>query len=215
MKFSKKLTTLATIVAAGFATNAAAETATDTIDVYAGLAPALELTCNSVKFGVWRVPVRSSGGVTTINLNDDGSSNATTTTATNTDKVALKTDTDSQPELGQCSFTGSSAPESATGMAISFATSSSAAGTASAGAVADGTMIAAPNNEYADIDGASTPAALVYDLSFPTTTAIASDGTGSFVIEGVLTIPETIAIANYGAYKQDGTITVTIDDTGN
>lgn len=205
MKFSKKLTTLATIVAAGFATNAAAETASDTIEVYAGLAPVLELTCSDVKFGVWRVPTRTEGGVTTITLSDDN----TTAVATNTTNVALSSAEIAQPAAGSCAFTGSAVATGETAMGVSMAATEATTG---AGTLTAGTLIAAANNVYADINGASAGAALEFTLNFPTTTAVDSNGAGSFKIAGVLTIPETIVADNYGGYKQNGTITVTIDD---
>lgn len=207
MKFSKKVTAIATVVAAGFATNVAAETATDTIDVYAGLAPVLELVCSDVKFGVWRVPTRTEGGVTTITLSDDN----TTAVATNTTNVALSGAAIAQPAAGSCAFTGSAGAAGETAMDVSMATTVTSASTA-AGELTGGTMIAATSNEYAALDAATTAAALGFELSFPTTTAVDSNGAGSFKIAGVLTIPETIVADNYGGYKQDGTITVTIDD---
>ena len=208
MKFSKKLTAAAAIVAAGFASNAAAETATDSVEVYAGLAPVLELVCTDVKFGVWRVPVRDEGGTTTITLaeNDDA-----TVGGPNVTGVALSNAAGAEPAAGSCAFTGSGATAGADAMSVSMTTTVVGA-TAADGSLTGGSMIAAANNEYAGLDAPDTAATLEFTLSFPTATAIDENGAGSFKIAGVLTIPEDIVTDNYGGYKQDGTINVTIDD---
>jgi len=67
-----------------FVGQAAAETATDTIDVYAGLAPVMELSCSDVNFGVWRVPTGTrSGGATTVALATDSTTSITAGSSTN------------------------------------------------------------------------------------------------------------------------------------
>lgn len=210
MKFSKKLTAAAAIVAAGFATNVAAETATDTIEVYAGLAPVLELICTDVKFGVWRIPVRSSNGTTTITLTDNAGATEYAVGGNSTG-VAKSAAAEAAPTLGSCTFTGSVATEGSETMGVSMATTVTGASVAS-GSLTDGSMIAAADNDYAGLDGADTAAALEFELSFPGLTAVDENGAGSFKIAGVLTIPEDIVTANYGGYKQNGTITVTIND---
>ncbi|MFU8785590.1 hypothetical protein, partial [Aliidiomarina sp.] len=107
MKFSKKLTAAAAIVAAGFATNVAAETASDTIEVYAGLAPVLELTCTDVHFGVWRVPTgdRTESnmitliGTTTVN---ELAGTATFTSSVSADGTTVAESNNYTAAAGQC-----------------------------------------------------------------------------------------------------------------
>lgn len=189
--------------------SAIAETATDTIEVYAGLAPVLELVCSDVKFGVWRVPTRTGGGVTTITLSDNDSAEAGGDT-TGVALVNLTRNPAAQPAAGSCAFTGSAATAGDTAMAVSMAATEATTG---AGTLTSGTMVSDRDEDYGV--GISFPvlaAGLGFTLSFPTTTAIDANGAGSFKIAGVLTIPETIVPNNYGAYKQNGTITVTVND---
>lgn len=199
------------MVAAGFATNVAAETATDTIDVYAGLAPVLELICTDVKFGVWRIPVRSLNGTTTITLTNNAGATEHAVGGNDTG-VSLSDAAAAAPALGSCAFTGSVATEGAETMGVTMATTVTGA-TMAGGSLTGGTMVSAADNEYvAGLSFPVTAAALGFTLSFPQLTAVDANGEGSFKIAGVLTIPETIVPNNYGGYKQDGTITVTIND---
>lgn len=215
MKFSKKVTAIATMVAAGFATNVAAETASDNINVYAGLAPVLELMCSDVKFGVWRVPVGSrTGGATTITLTDGGSGATEFAIGGSTTGVAVSGAAEAAaPALGSCAFTGSVADAGETAMGVSMATTVTGASTDDVGSLTGGTMVAAGADEYAGLAAPETVnTGLGFTLSFEPATAISVSGEGSFKIAGILTIPDNIVAGNYGGYKQDGTITVTIND---
>lgn len=107
MKFSKKLTAIATVVAAGFATNVAAETATDTVEVYAGLAPVLEMTCSDVNFGVWRVPTGDRSGTTTVTLDASSVATATVTGGSTADTAVSLSGDYAIAAAGTCNVTGS------------------------------------------------------------------------------------------------------------
>ena len=196
------------LIMMSFSGKAAAETATDDVEVYAGLAPVLELVCSDVKFGVWRVPVRTSGDVTLITLTAD---NVVAVTG-NAAGVAKSEANDAEPAAGNCTFTGSSAEASEDGMVVTMVVGGSQASVAD-GNLTNGAMVPTANNEYAGLLMPVSSASLGFSLSFPQSAAIGSDGSGSFKITGILTIPETIIAANYGAYKQAGVISVTIDDS--
>lgn len=203
MKFSKKLTTLATIVAAGFATNVAAETAEDTIDVYAGLAPVLEMTCSDVNFGVWRVPTGDRGDSTTITLNAASVAEATVTTGGGADTAVSLSNNYDAPAAGTCNVTGS--------------TVSNNNGEATITTGSSGTFLGTASNPFAT--GLAAPTALPpgsafdFTLSLSTgTPAIDSNGEATFQVIGSMEIPNNLVSDNYGAYKSEGSSTVEFDD---
>ena len=68
MKFIKKTAVALAMLATAGSSSVFAATTTANIDATAGLQPVLSVTCTPVKFGVWRIPTRSSGGTTTITL---------------------------------------------------------------------------------------------------------------------------------------------------
>ncbi|HEY7884493.1 MAG TPA: hypothetical protein VIC08_06040 [Cellvibrionaceae bacterium] len=204
MKFSKKLTTLATIVAAGFATNAAAETATDTIDVYAGLAPVLEMECTDVNFGVWRVPTGDRSGTTTVTLDAGSTATATVTSGGAADTAVSLSTKYNAPAAGTCNVTGS--------------TVTSGNGAASITTGSSGTFLGTASNPFAT--GLAAPTALPpgsafdFTLSLSTATpAINANGEATFQVIGSMEIPNNLVSDNYGAYKSEGSSTVQFDDT--
>lgn len=213
MKFSKKLTAAAAIVAAGFASNAAADTATDTIEVYAGLAPALELTCTDVHFGVWRVPTGDRGGVTTVALTAGAfSSGAFETTAAATgfaDRVALsKNAAFDEPQVGTCVVTGSTAAENAPGSASIIDED---------GVQAFGSVVAigtAGDYEFGTIGvPANEEAQMSYLLELNNRAPVFdANGRTEFAVEGTLTIPQTITAGDLGGYKSNASHTVAFND---
>lgn len=180
------------------ATGAQADTASDSVDAKAGLQPALELSCTDVSFGVWRVPIRSAGGATTITLD---ASNDTVAASVNTTRVAQSTSHASWTHSrGECTVAGSTAADNTNAdVSISGATAMPFTATDAAGTGFVG--LAAPG----------TAAALAANLTVPATTKITS-GASSFYVGGVLTIPQNIVSGNYGGYKTTESATVTVDD---
>ncbi|WP_404400531.1 hypothetical protein LG288_11085 [Idiomarina seosinensis] len=197
----------------GFSSSTMAETATDTIDVYAGLAPALELSCTDVHFGVWRVPTGDRGSVTTVTLTAGAFSNgafATTESASGGgDRVSLSQSSDfNESQVGTCSVTGSTAAENATGSASLLNEDTgqvfgSLVAITSSGDYSFGT-IGTPLN---------TEASMFYTLELsdraPT---IDANGEARFAVVGEFTIPQTIDADWYGGYKSNGSETVQFDD---
>lgn len=185
--------------------SAIAETATDTIEVYAGLAPILTLECSNVNFGAWRVPPGERANLTKINM-PTNSSNVTatvgdTSTADNDVSLSIKY---ASPSLGECIATGSSAYRD--GLQTRGTVTRSAAG---------GLLSGTSNNPFAIGLNAPTGFSLQgfrYVLEFSTLAPlISSTGRATFRIGGTLTIPKTLVSDNYGAY-QSGLITITFDD---
>ena len=204
MKFSKKLTAAAAIVAAGFASNAAAETATDTVDVYAGLQAVLEMTCSDVNFGVWRVPTGDRGGSTTVTLDESGNVSATVTSGGAADNgVANDDDKFDAPAAGTCNVTGS--------------TVSDADGAASITTGGSGTFLGTNSNPFATglekPDALPPGSAFSFTLSLSTATpAIDANGEATFQVVGSMEIPNNLVSDNYGAYISEGSSTVLFDD---
>lgn len=188
----------ATALTSLIATSAMAESASDTVDATAGLQPALELSCTDVSFGVWRVPIRTSGGVTTITLDRDTDNVAT---SGNTARVAQSnSDASWAHSRGECTLSGSTAvDETAADITISDNT--------------DMPFVASPaaNTGYIGLDAATTAATLTCSLDVPATATITS-GSATFYVGGVLTIPQAIVADNYGGYKTSTPATITAND---
>jgi len=182
-----------------FVGHAAAEEATDTVDVYAGLASVIELVCEDVNFGVWRVPTGDRTGTNTITLASD---NTVTVGGTGVGTIALSTDY-LGPQAGACTVSGSSAADDATGAASILVTS---------GAMA--TSGAAGGNQFAvSLAGPEAEGNMDYTLALTSATPAISSGAASFGITGVLTISASILNSNYGSYKGSASHTVAFDDS--
>lgn len=193
----------------GFSSSTIAETATDTIDVYAGLADVLKLECSDINFGVWRVPTGNRSNSTTVFLAANGDTEAKVSNsegAAADTAVSLSTIYDT-PSASTCTVTGSQVGgEGITGTAAYVDDSGS-------GQLVPGTYTGAANYPAA----ASTDVGLFgfsYILSFSQTAVpIAADGTATFTISGRMNIPNNVATNNYGAYKSLSTVSIQFDDS--
>jgi hypothetical protein len=176
-----------------------AETASDTVDAKVGIQPAMELICSDVSFGVWRIPART-GAATTITLDRD---TGVVTATGNTTRVAQSTSNASWlHSRGECILSGSTA---ATGTAVAITMSGSTA-----------MSFDAANSSTTGFAGLNAPTTsavgMQATLNSVSTVNLATGGTATFFIGGVLTIPGTIAPANYGGYKTSTSATVTAND---
>ena len=197
MKRMSKLYAIAAITLLG-ATGAQADTASDSVDAKAGLQPALELSCTDVSFGVWRVPVRSSGGTTTITLDR---ANDTVAATGNTTRVAQSSSHASWVHSrGECTVSGSTAADT-----------TAADVTITGGNNMGFTGAAAATSGYVGLNAPGADATLGATLNAAATTTIAS-GSSTFYVGGVLTIPQDILSTNYGGYKTTSSATVAVDD---
>lgn len=183
-----------------FVGQAAAETATDTIDVYAGLAPVMELSCTDVNFGVWRVPATDRIDVNTITLADD---NGTTVGGSGeTAGIALSSNYE-VPAAGICTVTGSAATDDTEGAASISATTGTMVTAGAAGGNPFATALAGPGTAINNMD---------YTLAVSDSTPVITSGEASFKVTGVLTIPALVLSSNYGSYKSTDSHTVTFAD---
>lgn len=174
---------------------AQADTSSSTIDTYAGIAPVLTFSCTPVKFGVLRVPVRTSGGgVTTITL---GLVNDIGTLGGNQTGVAFAGNTNYYAARGVCTLTGSSAADAVL-TTINNTPGSLAMASDSASVFAG---LAAPQTAVTG---------MTFALDVPGSSTITSGGS-VFYVGGTLTIPAAIVAANYGAYK-GGSTSITVSD---
>lgn len=208
MKSSMKLKALIVAIAVGYVSNIAAETASDSVNVYAGLMPALELTCSDVHFGVWRVPVRTGGTATTIALTagvfTDSSYASLTAVTGNTSGVAQSVIFD-EAQVGTCVATGSRTPTSTAG---------SATFSGDVSAISLSAITNSSEYTFGAINAPTSPdpLSLSYTLGISPVAPLLNAGEATFAITGTLNIPADISVADYGGYKSDASITVTFTD---
>ncbi|WP_404400529.1 hypothetical protein LG288_11080 [Idiomarina seosinensis] len=182
----------------GFSSSTMAETATDTIDVYAGLAPALELTCSDVNFGVWRVKQGNTGFKVVLATDSTFS-----VTGTGTGDAA-KSENFPDPVAGSCTATGSAAADASTGTASITGDIGETLKAVSAGTTNyfDGQQIGVPTGSKV----------LNYTLDLSSTSPVITSGTATFTIGGEVDIPADIVAADHGGYVSSAIHTVTFND---
>jgi hypothetical protein len=179
-----------------FVGQAAAETATDSVDVYAGLAPVMELSCSDVNFGVWRVPTGTrSGGATTVTLTSDSTTSITSGSSSN---IALSANYE-DPAVSSCTVTGSAAADDTVGQ-VGF-TGGTGSFATNGGTGFNSETLAAPSTVVSS-----------FSYSLTNTDPVSmSSGATSFKIHGTMSIPDNLVTANYGGYKA-AAVTVTYSD---
>ncbi len=201
-KFTKRILVTA-LLAGSLATTAQAETASDTIDVFAGLKSIMKLTCTDVNFGVWRVPTGvRTGGATTITLD---ASNQATRTAGSADKVALSTVFEA-PRTGVCNVTGSTLTSGLGAVTLNGAATATGSFITNGGTGFNSEVLAAPG----------TPVeSFTYTLNLSSSTpTISGTGTATFTIQGTMSIPDALSAANYGGYKSTTVVAAFEDNAG-
>ena len=200
------------VVVVGFSAvsaSAIAETATDTVEVYAGLESVLKLECSDINFGVWRVPTGIRSNSTTVYLAENGDTEAKVSNnegAAADTAVSLSMIYDT-PSASTCTVTGSQVGGEAITGTASFL------GDSGSGQLVPGTYTGATNYPAAAITDAGL-FGFTYVLSFSQTAVpIAADGTATFTISGRMNIPSPVATNNYGAYKSLNTVSIQFDDS--
>ena len=174
----------------GFSQTALAETATTELQVNAGLAEALTLSCDTaMSFGITRLGNLDRSAVTTLTL-DPSNNNLT---VTNDDgNVGV---TAGEGQAGECIIAGSAAANT-TSVTVSFSTPDDLAGNTSA----FGNLTAPASGS--DISG------MAVSITSVTGVTIGETGGASFNIGGVLTIPATATPQNMGGYSTTTEVTV-------
>jgi hypothetical protein len=164
-----------------------ANSVSSSVDALAGLSPTLSLGCDGVNFGVWRIPTRTTGGVTTITLTVSANTRAGVTTATaggNTTGVGLAAGY-TGPTAGGCTLAGSNNVSKDVQSALAGASNMPFTGSTHNGLP----LPTAPANLRATLSLAGTGI------------SVNGLGIGEFRVVGVLTIPELIVAGNYGGYR--------------
>jgi len=196
-QFSLRHTLLATGIAVGLglSQNAIADTATDDLEITAGLTEALTLSCDSaLNFGITRLGELTRGGETTLAVSAE---TGNLTTGGSTTGV-----TAGSGSRGVCTIAGSSA---AANTSVTVQIGGSAVGDAST--TLDGDVSA-----FSGLDAPESDATLTVD-SFqlnPADVQIDANGGTSFGIGATLTIPASVSENNLGGYKN--TVTISVND---
>lgn len=190
------------LIMMSFAGKAAAETATDTIEVHAGLAAALTFTCTDLHFGVWRVSPGNSEGEITIGSTLSGTIFTTTTENPTDGNYANSLAENHQPMVAVCVATGSEAAVN-TQPSVQVNTDAGNFLPLTAGhKFVLANFITIPN----------TAIAMSYTLSVTTPTQINEEGESRFSIGGTWTVPANIVADNHGGYVSEELHTVTFND---
>ncbi len=172
-----------------------AATASADIEAIAGIQPLVSLECTPINFGVWRVPVRASGGITSVLVPPVLGSTATL--SGNVASVAASAKAGHAATPGVCTFTGSSAPDGTTLALTTQLGMADMAGDASA---------------YV---GVAAPSGLIFNMTAQLTTPtgiVTTGGSSTFYVGGTLEIPSVVAATNYGGYKSADPFSITADD---
>lgn len=198
-QFTKIAAATALLAGSLISTGAMAETVTSTIDATAGLQPALELTCTPVKFGVWRVPVRSGSVTTEITLTTTTDS---PTVAGEQNRVAQSFTAGWEPTRGKCTLSGTpAATDALVDVTMTDFTNMPLGGAADS------------LSKYVGLNAPGTALTLMKaSLVTVATATVTSTGTATFYIGGTLTIPAVIVKANYGGYKTTSAAGMSVDD---
>lgn len=187
MKTKLLAAALSTALLSGALQAHANDTVSANVNAVAGISPVLSLTCNNVNFGVWRVPVRSSGGSTTVTLSVSANNSAGATTAAtggNTTGVAIASGYN-VPNAATCTVNGSNNPSQTIQTSI-----------------ANNTGLIFGTSNHNNLSNPQQTASLSADLTLGGAgVQIGSTGSGTFRVTGVLTIPQTIVAENYGGYS--------------
>ena len=183
--------------------SAIAETATDTIEVHAGLAAALTFSCTDLHFGVWRVSPGNSEGAITIGSTLSGTIFTTTTENPTDGNYANSLAENHQPMVAVCVATGSEAAlNTQPSVQVNILTG-------------DFLPLAA-DHKFVLANFITTPntaIAMSYTLLVSTPTAINEEGESRFSIGGTWTVPANIVADHHGGYVSEGVHTVTFNDT--
>ena len=170
---------------------------TDQVNVYSGLAPALQLTCDDISFGSWTVPrgLRANGA-TKIELVVPANTHLPSRVAQAVLTSLGVTPGNSplaniiEPELSQCQLTGSSLTE----------------GTEVTLVLKDNLLISLSVAPVLELTAGKTVAIdMKANLSTHETIALIDDnGSALWIITGDLNIPDGLDPDNYGGFSSSG-----------
>ncbi len=170
-----------------------AASASADIEATAGILPMLRLECSALNLGVWRIPVRSGGQNTMINIPPTAAGVPQITF--NQTNVSASTKSGHAAKPAQCTLIGSAALDG-TGLVLS-------------GLV--GYMFAGSATAFSGLGAPATPLSLGGGFNLPASVNV-SGGTAVFYIGGILDIPSTVTSNSYGGYVATPGQTLTVDD---
>lgn len=188
-----------------FVTAARAETDIDTIEVYAGLTPVLEMQCTDLNFGVWLVPTGTRAGPTFIDIPSSGDATAQLTDAAGgaDNAVSLSSKYD-LPSPAICLVTGSQMGGAGVNGTAMITTGGPT------GTLIPGEYVGASAYPGAAATGLGS---FTYAIELSTTTpAISAEGTATFMVVGSMMIPAAVLATHYGAYTGTVSRTISFDD---
>ena len=176
----------------------AQQVVTASVNARAGLAPLTAISCDDVNFGVWRMPVRTTGGSTVITLTVSANNASGTTAAAvtgNSTNVAVASGY-TGATAATCSVTG------ATTVSATLPTS-----------ITNNVGLAFISSNHESLATPSVLSAMVATLTLGGTgVVIDSAGSGSFRVVGALTVPQVVTATNYGGYRTSTAATVSMTD---
>jgi hypothetical protein len=189
------LTVIALIAALAYQ-EAFCETGASSVDVTAGIAPMMTLTCTPVNLGVWRTPPRKSGGTTRIMLDIDYPLIGTKVSQ-NTAIARASAYADWTPDFGVCTVENSRAVK-LTSARVKI--------------INNRLLKVVPvADRHTKVKAGRPGFGIRIDVYAPTLVNI-DNGSGSFLIGGGMTIPEKIEATDYGGYLTAVYPMITVDD---
>jgi hypothetical protein len=198
MNFPRSLAAVAVLICfVGVAGKALAESAVDR-SVYAVVAihPMIALSCTSVNLGVWRVPPRTTGGITRVMLDID--KEALGPQIFFNQKIArAQAYADWEPEFGVCTLTNSRALDQASAVIK----------------ISNNRLLKVTPDDVAftKVKGGRAGYGIRVDVYAPTLVKIIN-GEATFKVGGGMTIPERLQETDYGAYRTTVRPIISIDD---
>jgi len=194
-----KISLCAALVAASLASTAQAETASTTVNVYAGLASVMQLQCGPVNFGVWRVPAMTRSAATTITLPATGDPVVTAPGADDANiSLSIKW---TAPARSSCLVLNSAAADGVKGTVAFAAGVNTGTFLSNGGTGSLDAALGAPEEPLTDF---------TYALVFTEPSAM-DEGLSRFDIHGTMSIPAAISSKNLGGYEAAAN-TITFDD---
>ena len=178
----------------GLSQTALADTAEDQLEITAGLADALTLSCDTLSFGITRLgELEQRASETTITVPADGGAISVGGTGDGVSTVG-----NGQP--GQCTISGSAA-EADTEVTGTVETGES-----------DSVSLGGDEDAFPPLDAPNTAADLKVSEfeTDPGTVQIDGSGEATFNIGGTLEIPGDVVEVNLGGYR--GEVTVVVND---
>lgn len=194
INLSRSLMATGVVVALGFSQSALAEEASGTLDITAGLAEAMTVTCDAaLSFGVTRLSTGDRNGSTTLTVAADPDTISATIGGAATGVVS------SAVSAGSCVVSGSQANDDTVLTVTSDGKSIDSVSVSLDAAATDG------------LSAASSPVSGLDVGSFTLSDTSLTSGEATFAVGGTLTIPNNLTEGNLGGYNNTLTILVSDD----